>query len=428
MATSLLSTKVILVGAGPVGLFAALRLAQAGITVDVFERQAALSNAPRAAGYYGGTIVALARAGLLEKAVEKGFISTGLCWRKPVADDGKGGKRLGDVVARIHFPPGEPDSIVARTPALTLPQSKLAKLFFDEARATGLVTVHFNMELNAINDDGDFVEAVFTRVDTGEQETHQAGYLVGADGGKSTTRKLLGIPFKGHSWPERLVAIDCVFETPQTMEPDLPTSFIIHPVHFGIILPLEPFAPGKRSAYRCALAIDPQDPRSDEELVSKESLSELLDKMLPGPRPNNVEVLKAAPYRIHQLCASTFRRGRSLLAGDAAHLNNPFGAMGLSGGLLDAEALADTLDLVINEGKPSSLLDTYSYERQRVFQIFTNPVSTINKLRCQANPDRANEDWLINTLNTNPAALREYGRHFYDTWRTDMKCLAAALP
>ncbi|KAK4031583.1 putative fad binding domain protein [Parachaetomium inaequale] len=420
--------KVIVVGAGPVGLFVALRLAQAGITVDVMEKDATLSDAPRAAGYYGGTLVALARAKVLEKAVDRGFVSTGLCWRKPVADDGEGGKRYGDIIARLPFPYGDPNSVTGKVPSLMLPQSKLAKLFFDEAKATGLVTVHFNMALTAIQDDGNSVKATFTRAESGAQETYQASFLVGADGGKSSTRKLLNIPFKGHSWPERLLAIDCVFETPRTVESGFPTSFIIHPVHFGLVLPLERFEPGKRSAYRCAVAIDPRDSRSDEELTSKESVDDLLDKMLPGPRPINAEVLRVAPYRIHQLCASSFRRGRCVLAGDAAHLNNPFGGMGLSSGLLDAEALTDSLDLIINEGSPLSLLDTYSSERQRVFQIFTSPVSTMNKLRCAADPELANEDWLIRALNTNPSSLKEYGRHFYDTWRTNMRSLVAGVP
>ncbi|KAK4236852.1 putative fad binding domain protein [Achaetomium macrosporum] len=421
--------KVIVVGAGPVGLFAALRLAQAGVKVDVMEKDAELSDMPRAAGYHGGALVALARARVLDKALDMGWVARGMCWRKPVTDDGEGGKKYGDIVARLPFPSGDPNSITSNTPALVLPQSKLSKLLLDEAKATGLVTVNFNMELAAIQDNGDSVKATFTRAGSGAHETYEAAFLVGADGGKSTTRKLLNIPFKGHSWPERLVTIDCVFETPRTVESDVPISFIIHPVHFGVVLPLEPLEPGKRSTYRCAVAVDPRDARSDEELTSKESVNVLLNKMLPGPRPVNAEVLRAAPYRTHQLCASTFRRGRCVLAGDAAHLNNPFGAMGLTSGLLDAEALADSLDLIINWRKPLTLLDVYSCERQRVFQTFASPVSTMNKLRCAIDPEHADEDWLIRSLNSNPpSSLEEYGRQFYDTWRTDMRSLVGGVP
>jgi 2-polyprenyl-6-methoxyphenol hydroxylase-like FAD-dependent oxidoreductase len=100
--------------------------------------------------------------------------------------------------------------------------------------------------------------------------------------------------------------------------------------------------------------------------------------------------------------------------------------MGLSGGLLDAEAVADALDLIVNGGQPLSLLDTYAYERQRVFQTFTSPQSMMNKLRCAADPERASEDWLIHTLNTDPESLKDFGRHFFDTWRTDMRSLVGA--
>lgn len=314
--------KVIVVGAGPVGLFVALQLAQAGILVEVMEKEAALSDAPRAAGYHGETMLALARAKVLEKARRQGTDTTGFCWRKPLADDGNGGKRYGDIIARMPLTRRDSHSADGFASLLILPQSKLAKLFIDDALATGLVKVYFNMELTAIQDDGQSVKATFTKPGGGLQETHEGLFLVGADGGKSTTRKLLDIPFKGFSWPERLVAMDCVFATPETMETEFSTSCIVHPTNFGVLVPLEPFEPGRRSLYRCSAAVDPHDSRSDDELVSEESLDDLLDMMVPGPRPLNVEVVRAAPYRIHQLCASTFRRGRCLLAGDAAHLSN----------------------------------------------------------------------------------------------------------
>jgi 2-polyprenyl-6-methoxyphenol hydroxylase-like FAD-dependent oxidoreductase len=113
-----------------------------------------------------------------------------------VADDGNGGRRHGNVIAHLPVPRDDQSLIVGRTPFVTLMQSKLAKLFLDEARVTSLVIVYFNMELAAIQDDGDSVMATFTRVDTGIQETDQAAFLIGANGGKSAIRKLLNIPFK----------------------------------------------------------------------------------------------------------------------------------------------------------------------------------------------------------------------------------------
>lgn len=314
------SRSVIIVGAGPVGLFIALRLAQAGISVSVMEKEEALSSAPRAAGYYGATILALQRANILQKAIDMGFVSNGACWRKPLEDDGKGGKKLGDIMAQATFP-SDPTTLIGRTPSVVLPQAKLAKLILAEATVTGLVKVYFNTGLTGIEDHGDSVTATFT-TDTGAQETHQASFLVGADGGRSATRKLLNIPFKGHTWKDRILAVDCMLEAPPEPEHVAPTAFIVDPIHWGVVTPLDPYVPGKKSAYRCAGALSPDDTRSDEEVTSEESVREVLEMMAPGPRPLDVEVLRATLYRIHQLCATTFRRGRCILAGDAAHLNN----------------------------------------------------------------------------------------------------------
>ncbi|KAL0935494.1 FAD binding domain-containing protein [Colletotrichum truncatum] len=416
-------SKVLVTGAGPVGLTVALRLAQSGIHVDMIEKNIGLNPTTRAAGYYGATLVALARTGVLDKAVAIGTHSNSLCWRKPLADDDNGGKRLGDIIAKMAFPPIEVGPGQKPLSALLLPQCKLTKLLYDEAILTGRVSVKFGCELIGIEDNGDEIHARVKRVDTGEEETYTASFLVGADGAKSATRKLLDIPFKGHSWPERLVAIDCIFETPPDIAA-MPTSFIVHPVHFGIITPLDRFEIGKKSKFRVAAAVDPKDDLSDEELISAEYTKTLMEKMVPGPRPLETEVTHVALYRIHQLCASTFRRGRCVLAGDAAHLNNPFGAMGLSNGLLDADALSDALELIINKGNPLSILDVYSHERLKVFQFFVDPTTTQNKLRCASDPDRITDDWMISALlNDNRTLKKGFAKQFVEQWRTDMRAL-----
>lgn len=98
--------------------------------------------------------------------------------------------------------------------------------------------------------------------------------------------------------------------------------------------------------------------------------------------------------------------------------------MGLSSGLLDADALADTLDLIINEGKPMDLLDVYSDARRKAFQTFVDPVSTQNKLRCANDPETATEDWFLRSMiNPNPEELEEFNKSFFDVWRTDMRKL-----
>lgn len=319
MDTESFSATVIVVGAGPVGLLTALYLAQAGIRVEILEKAGALSISPRAVGYYGGALLALKRAGILEKMHRAGFTSQGLGWRKPITDDGRGGKRMGDTIARLRLPKDD-STLDGLQTTIYLRQSELTKLLLQEVLETGLARVHYDAEVTGIEDNGDSVIATARKSDGTEYRFHGL-FLVGADGGKSTTRKILGIPFKGHSWPERIVAMDILFED-IAIDYEFPTSLVVDPVHFGLITPLENPIEGKMTLYRCSVAVSPNDPRSDDELTSDSSVASLLHIMLPGPRPLSYKSVGSSAYRVHQLCATTFRRGRCILAGDAAHLNN----------------------------------------------------------------------------------------------------------
>ncbi|BAE63470.1 unnamed protein product [Aspergillus oryzae RIB40] len=309
-------TNVIVVGAGPVGLLTALRLAQSGIHVDVLEKEEKLNVTPRACSYYAAALHALQRAKVLDDVKKAGFTTHGLCWRSPLEDDGKGGKKFGDILASLPIVGNEDwDSGV-----VNLQQAKLTNLLYQKVLETGLVTVHLGAELVAIEQDSNSVTAIAIR-GGGNQEHFQGSFLVGADGGRSTTRRLLGIRFKGHSWPERLVAMDVLLDDVEFDE-KFPSSLFVDPIYYGLMSPLEEPRAGTESLWRCTVAVDPTDARTDDELVSENSIEELLLKAVPGPRPLPFKVLRASPYRVHQLCASTFNRGRCALAGDAAHLNN----------------------------------------------------------------------------------------------------------
>ncbi|KAE8415638.1 hypothetical protein BDV36DRAFT_285210 [Aspergillus pseudocaelatus] len=310
------ATKVIVVGAGPVGLLTVLRLAQSGVYVDVLEKEEKLNVTPRACSYYAAALHALQRAKVLDDVKKAGFTTHGLCWRGPLEDDGKGGKKFGDMLASLPVVGNEGwDSGV-----VNLQQAKLTKLLYQKVLETGRVTVHLGTRVIGIEQDSASVTATAVRGD-GSQEQFQGSFLVGADGGRSATRRLLGIRLKGHSWPERLVAMDVLLDGVEFDE-KFPSSLFVDPIYYGLMSPLEEPRTGTESLWRCTVAVDPTDARTDDELVSEKSLEELLLKAVPGPRPLPFKVLRASPYRVHQLCASTFNRGRCALAGDAAHLNN----------------------------------------------------------------------------------------------------------
>lgn len=118
------------------GLLIALRLAQAGIRVQVLEKNSDLNDAPRASGYFGGALLALKKAGIMDKALALGFAGRGIAWRKSLADDGLGNKRMGDTLAHLSFP-RDSTPLDGTDAILYLRQSVLSELIFDEALRSG---------------------------------------------------------------------------------------------------------------------------------------------------------------------------------------------------------------------------------------------------------------------------------------------------
>ncbi|KAK8043189.1 hypothetical protein PG994_013672 [Apiospora phragmitis] len=225
--------------------------------------------------------------------------------------------------------------------------------------------------------------------------------------------------FTGHTWPEQLVATDVLMKNYEV--PKYPTAYVMHPTYYTVMTPLAEPKLGETSLWRFTIAQQPGDTRSAEELAHPDHLRSL-------PRPLEYEIIQASLYRIHQRLATTLRRGRCLLAGDAAHVNNPYGGLSLNTGILDASALADALEMILNEGRSEELLNIYSQERSKVFQKFVDPTNTYNKLRLHAtDPETAaEEDWYFKALNSkDPAVAQEMAAPYFDTWPTDMRKLAA---
>ena len=160
------------------------------------------------------------------------------------------------------------------------------------------------------------------------------------------------------------------------------TNYIVNPDHFALIGQVTP------TMWRCSYA--DKGVYSREELVSR--VQDNLHILLPG-NPVKVKVLAASPYRLNNRCASAFRKGRVLLCGDAAHLANPFGGYGLTGGILDAGCVADALISHLKFEEPEVILDKYSIVRREVFTKYVDPWSRSNVERLYTlNPDEAHKD------------------------------------
>jgi 2-polyprenyl-6-methoxyphenol hydroxylase-like FAD-dependent oxidoreductase len=146
---------------------------------------------------------------------------------------------------------------------------------------------------------------------------------------------------------------------------------------------------GRDDVWRCAYGDDGS--LTKEEL--KKWISGRLERILPlNPNPNEVEILQAQPYKVHQRAAATFVKGRVLLAGDAAHVNNPVGGLGLCTGILDARVAALALEKVIkSKAEERVALGQYNSDRRGAFLQLTNLVSTDNLRRlCEASEEADN--------------------------------------
>jgi len=131
---------------------------------------------------------------------------------------------------------------------------------------------------------------------------------------------------------------------------------------------------------------------TDEELLQRQPMK--FEQMLPGhPKPDQYEIVNISPYRVHQRCVEKMTIGRVLLAGDAAHLCNPFGGMGLTSGIVDVEGLFDCFRGIQAGVADLSILETYSRVRIEKYKTIVNPVSTGNiKRMFQLDPENALTD------------------------------------
>jgi len=415
------NAPVIIVGAGPVGLMLAVLLAEKKISSIVIEKNEKLDTTPRALLYYPPTLDVFRTAGIYDAVLKEGLISRGVHYRKRLDRTNEDNPSLGESVALLETTKPQPDGRLDETKcAVAYPQSLLSKVLLEKAVESKLVQVHFGTTVKKLEEDA---HGVTVFVDTAQgSRTIQAQYLAACDGGRSTIRSFLGIQFTGFTWPGRLLAADV--ERTVTKVEDPPSYYILDREEWGIVTPMEPVYPGKPAMWRYAFPV-PDDSLTDEEANSEAYVKKQLLKYIEGPRPGNHVLHQNRIWKIHQLLAATMHRGRVVLAGDAAHLNNPVGGYGLNTGLLDVDLLAQVFDQILNQGyhDPHELLAEYSAARRSVFQNIVIPLTYAGKTRLHDNdPDRAiHEDWYLRTLRRGDpieiAKMHAPLRH----WRTNVQ-------
>ena len=331
-------TPVAVVGAGPVGLTLALRLAALGIETIVLEANGRLrGEGSKALCMQRETLESWSRLGFGEEVAQRGVAWTlGRTYYR--------GTELFQtrfpVVGRDHFPP-----------FVNISQTEVERLMVACCESSPQVTLCWDHQVTDLTEAPDGVALVAQA--PGGPVRVVAAFAVGADGARSSVRKLLEIEFTGHSHADQFLIADVRADLPF---PDERRFYFDPPWNRGRAVLVHP-QPG--SVWRIDWQVPP-----DFDLESEQASGRLDQRICQIVGEADYELVWSTAYRFHQRLAECFRVGRTFLAGDAAHLMSPFGARGLNSGVADAENLAWKLARVLSGRAPDSLLDTYQTERR----------------------------------------------------------------
>ncbi len=326
-------TDVLIVGAGPAGLALAAALQARDVDALVVDRLAAGANTSRAAVVNARTLEVLEELGVAERLVELGIHAP----RFTIRD----GHKTLIPVGFSTLPTRYPYSVM-------VPQCTTERVLLDRLAELGGKVVR-PKTLTRVTQDGEGVTAHFD-----DGETIRARYLVGADGMHSVVREQSGIGFSGGQYGQSFALADV------RLTGDVAASEVIL---FWAASGMTVVAPLPGGTYRIVAPVDaaPENP-------SAAFVQELLDTRAFGPgRVTVTDVEWGSRFRVHHRVADSYRAGRVLLAGDAAHVHSPAGGQGMNLGIQDALALSDSLATVLATGRDAAL-DDYSAARRPLAQ------------------------------------------------------------
>jgi 3-(3-hydroxy-phenyl)propionate hydroxylase len=380
--------QVVVAGAGPVGLLCALALAKQEIPVLVLEAEPGLTIDLRAGTYHPPSLEMMAPYGITDE-MHKTAIKVP---RWQIRDRKEGVvvewdvSLIGDVTPypyRLH-----------------LEQHRLTPIIHDKLKACAGAEVRFSHEIVDVTQTADRVTV--TANTPGGPERFEADWVIGADGGRSAVRKCAGVDFEGYTWPERFLVASTTDDYARhgyTLN-----AYVSDPEEWVALFKMPDGGPPGMWRVIFPVPEDEEEPAT----LSQELVERRMQRF--HPRPGAYPIKYKSIYKVHQRVAKDFRVGRVLLAGDAAHLNNPMGAFGLNGGIHDAFNLTEKLARVCRGEADASLLDRYVRQRRTVNLEYVQEVSIRNlkRLNEKSEPERRkNFDEL-----RRQAATRESQREF----------------
>jgi 2-polyprenyl-6-methoxyphenol hydroxylase-like FAD-dependent oxidoreductase len=346
---------VLIVGAGPVGLFLANECARRNVRWRLIEEHAAQSEHSKALAIFPRTLEIFDMAGVVGAFLEKANRVTNVAV-----------ETHDRTLARMKFEPDEsPYSFVAM-----VPQDVTEKLLVEELRRKG-GSVEYESKFISAEQNGGGVDTALEH--RGESLKVRASVLVGCDGAHSAVRHQLNLPFEGAEYQGSFLLADVETNT------ELPADELqLCPNEFG------PVAIFPMSATRRRIIATIEKTEGDAPSL------DLVRSILAQRAPRGIEARTlnwSTYFRIHHRQVARLREGRVFIAGDAAHIHSPFGGQGMNTGLHDAWNLVWKLDLFLKGAGNERLLDSYSSERLPVIKnviettdVLTRVMSTPNKL------------------------------------------------
>ena len=380
--------RVLIAGGGPVGFTVAFNLARRGIPFTLLEGGDKIFDDPRAGTIHPPTLEMFSSIGVSDEMMKQGFIVRNYQYRD----------RREGVVADFDL------SILGDvTPfpfRLMLEQHKLCYILRDMLKAYGDHEILMQHQITQVEQDASGVTAHVTTPDG--PKTFRGRWMIGCDGGRSQVRKSMSVDFDGFTYPERFLILSTRYDFAQ--HGYAITNYIADPQEWCALFKV----PGNdgNGMWRVVFPTDPE--ASQEQLFDEASVQARIQGF--NPKQGAYDVVHRNLYSVHQRVASSYRDGRLMVAGDAAHINNPLGGMGMNFGVHDAFNLTDKLASIWFDGASHDLLDLYDRQRRTVAQDYLQRQTIENKKNLeQKDPEaRARFHDELRAIVADPAKLHPY--------------------
>ena len=352
-------TPVLIAGAGPVGLLVALQLARLGVDSTVIESEPGLTIDLRAGTFHPPTLEMLEQVGVTSLMLERGIKVP--IWQSWDLDHG--------LVAQWDL-----SLLASDTPypfRLHLEQHRLTPILMERLRAYPGVRVLFGHRFETMSQHDDHVAVTAAGPDGAVRLT--ASWLVGADGGRSQVRKSAEIEFAGYTWPERYSVISTKHDFAEQGFTE--NAYISDPVQWCAVFKMPDEGPP--GLWRMTLPVAAEV--SDDVALAGPYAQRCIRRLTRDADSVQYPLVHQSIYSVHQRVAVAMRKHRVLLAGDAAHVNNPLGGFGLNSGIHDAMNLGEKLAQVVLGKAKDNLLDRYHRQRHTVNVEYVQTLSVRNK-------------------------------------------------